>query len=695
MASFELTKKQVEANVLLGSPAAHTMLYGGSRSGKTFVIVRAILTRGLAYKSRHAVLRYRFNHLKGSVIYDTLPKVMGLCFPGVADHCHMDKSDWFYSLPNGSEIWFGGLDDKERTEKILGQEYCVDPAARVLTADLRWVPAKDLVIGQELIGFPEGLNGHCKLQSSFVQRSDVIQAERYRVTTDKGETIVSSRHQFVAHHDDRRHRNYRQFSWRMASQLKVGDRIRWTCDIWEVGETKEDGWFSGMLDGEGWCSRPARQVGVAQCRNSCLDALREWLRRNAIKYLENESGGVVGKKGPCIQLKACGLWPSLRLLGIARPKRLDARKIWDGCRSFRNAGHDATITKIESLGIGPVVALGTSSKTFIADGFLGHNSSMFLNECSQIPWPSRNIAMTRLAQKTQLRLKAYYDCNPPNDAHWTRRVFVDKSDPDTRTALKEPGNYASMLMNPEDNAENLPAGYIKELENLPERMRRRFLLGQFGTIHSGALWTLESLDIGRVLDGSLPDMQRIVIAIDPSGCSGPEDKRSDEVGIIVAGLGADGRAYVLEDLSGRFGPHQWGAIAASAFDRHQADVVVGETNYGGAMVAEVIKVARPRTPFKSVTGSRGKVVRAEPIAALYGVGDKVGKVSHVGFFPQLEDQMCGFTTAGYLGERSPDRADALVWALTELFPALSRPERKVALPPVEHTSFGQGQGWMR
>src|SRR5215213_6676566 len=99
------------------------MLYGGSRSGKTFLIVRAIVTRALAHQSRHACLRYRFNHIKASIVYDTLPKVMALCFPGVAEHSRLDRSDWFYRLPNGSEIWFGGLDDKDRTEKILGQEY--------------------------------------------------------------------------------------------------------------------------------------------------------------------------------------------------------------------------------------------------------------------------------------------------------------------------------------------------------------------------------------------------------------------------------------------------------------------------------------------------------------------------------------------------------------------------------------------
>jgi len=401
------------------------MLYGGSRSGKTFLILWAIVTRALAYQSRHAVLRYRFNHLKGSVIYDTLPKVMDLCFPGVADHCHMDKSDWFYTLPNGSEVWFGGLDDKERTEKILGQEY----------------------------------------------------------------------------------------------------------------------------------------------------------------------------------------------------------------------------------------------------------ATMFLNECSQIPWSSRNIAMTRLAQKTPLRLKAYYDCNPPSEVHWTCRVFVNKQDPETRTGLRDRDAYGSIVMNPSDNKANLPADYLKELEGLPERMRRRFLLGQFQGANENALWSYALLDKCRVLEGPLVDLQRIVIAVDPSGCSGEEDERSDEVGIVVVGLGTDGRAYLLEDLSGRYGPSQWGKLVVAAYNRHEADAIVAETNFGGAMVAEVIRAAQdasqPRIPFKEVRASRGKVVRAEPISALY----EQGKVSHVGYYEHLEDQLCAMTTAGYAGDRSPDRADALVWALNELFPGLTRREQ--------------------
>ncbi|MHC2163127.1 phage terminase large subunit family protein [Bradyrhizobium ottawaense] len=210
-------------------------------------------------------------------------------------------------------------------------------------------------------------------------------------------------------------------------------------------------------------------------------------------------------------------------------------------------------------------------------------------------------------------------------------------------------------------------------------MRARFLLGQFQSQVDNALWTIESLDKARVETG-LPDMQRIIIAVDPSGCSGPEDERSDEVGIVVAGLGVDGKGYVLEDLSGRFAPggqNGWGNIVATAFDRHDADCVVAETNYGGAMVQEVMKTARPRTPFHEVKASRGKAVRAEPVALLFDHG----KAMLAGTFPKLEDQLCSFTTAGYMGDRSPDRADAMVWALSEIFPAIAR-DRKIG--PVVH-----------
>jgi predicted phage terminase large subunit-like protein len=303
-------------------------------------------------------------------------------------------------------------------------------------------------------------------------------------------------------------------------------------------------------------------------------------------------------------------------------------------------------------------------------------ASIFFNECSQIQLGNRDIALTRLAQKTDLPLKCFADCNPPSKRHWTHRIFIEKIDPARHQPLRDPDNYAALLMNPGDNRENLPSDYIAELENLDERRRRRFLLGVFSDEDGSALCTLEMLDSGRLLDKSPPDMQRVVIAVDPSGCRGPDDLRSDEVGIIVAGLGTDGRAYILEDLSGRFGPDKWKTIVASAYGRWKADCVVAETNYGGAMVHEVICTASTDDgyplAFREVTASRGKVVRAEPIAALF----QQGKISLVGRFLDLENQLCSMTLAGYMGDRSPDRADAMVWALTSLFPAVVRESRK-------------------
>ena len=122
-----MTPRQEEIWRAIGYDVLHTLLYGGARRGKTFPIVKALVSRAIAHRSRHAILRYRFNHLKSSIVYDALPKVMVPCFPQLVEHSHLDKSDWFYSLPakddGHPEQWFGGLDDKERTEKILGNEY--------------------------------------------------------------------------------------------------------------------------------------------------------------------------------------------------------------------------------------------------------------------------------------------------------------------------------------------------------------------------------------------------------------------------------------------------------------------------------------------------------------------------------------------------------------------------------------------
>jgi phage terminase large subunit-like protein len=448
--AFTLTAKQAEAQETLNGGAQHVMLFGGSRSGKTFLIVRKIVQRALkAPGSRHAILRFRLSHIRQSIVQDTFPKVMSLCFPGVP--CELQKQELFATLPGGSQIWFGGLDDKARTEKILGSEY----------------------------------------------------------------------------------------------------------------------------------------------------------------------------------------------------------------------------------------------------------ASMFLNECSQIPWSSRNIAVTRLAQLVTdratgepLRLKMYYDCNPPSKGHWTYKVFRLHRDPDSQQLL-DPNDYASMQMNPKDNQENLSGDYIKTLEALPPRLRKRFLEGAFGETANNALFSDETLERWRNMDGELPDMLRVVVAVDPSGAEDEDNADNDEIGIIVAGLGIDGNGYCLEDLTVKCGPAVWGKIATTAYERWSADRVVAEVNFGGAMVGHVIQTARARTPFRKVTASRGKVVRAEPVASFVDQG----KVRLAGLFPELEEELCAFTTHGYMGERSPNRADAMIWAFADLFPELlvKRDDDKPANPqpaPFIHRS-GRGTDWMR
>jgi len=332
-------------------------------------------------------------------------------------------------------------------------------------------------------------------------------------------------------------------------------------------------------------------------------------------------------------------------------------------------------------------------------------ATMFLNEASQISWSARNLALTRLAQKCEyeingekqvLQLKMYYDLNPPSKAHWAYQVFHLGRDPETRQALADQHMFSWIKMNPVDNAENLNPDYIRELQNQSGRMRRRFLDGEYGEVAPGQLWTEEMIDRYRCDgDDELPEMQRIVVAIDPSGASDEDNKENDEIGIVVVGLGSDGRAYLMEDLTCKGGPGTWGAIAVSAYERHMADRIVAETNYGGDMVRFVVQAAKPGVPFKKLTASRGKVVRAEPIAGLH----EQGKIRFSGRFVDLEEELCAFTTTGYVGEGSPNRADAFVWAVTELFPSVMKMEKmKQKRDAVERRSAravaGGSTGWL-
>jgi hypothetical protein len=453
VSEFRLTPKQEEANRLLAGPQMHTLLYGGSRSTKTFLFIRGLIIRALkAPRSRHCALRFRLGHIKSSIVMDTFPKVMRLAFP--ERKYELNKSDLYATFENDSELWFGGLDDKERVEKILGNEY----------------------------------------------------------------------------------------------------------------------------------------------------------------------------------------------------------------------------------------------------------ASMLFNECSQIPLASRNLALTRLAQnvkqivngiESQLPLRAWYDENPPTKIHWTYRLFRLKIDPETRASLPDPENYACMQLNPRDNP-HLPPEYIKSLEAMSGRLRKRFLEGEFGDANPNALFSDEHMDKWRTLE-DLPEMLKIVVAVDPSGADDEDNQDNDEIGISVCGLGIDGKGYVLQDLTVKAGPATWGRVAVQAYMREKADRIVAEINFGGAMVGFVIKAAaakeRVKVPFRCLTASRGKAVRAEPVSSLF----ETGEVRLAGYFSQLEDELSGFTTnAGYVGENSPNRADAMIWAISDLFPALIRSldEKPKEVPPAPMIHRRSGTGWM-
>jgi phage terminase large subunit-like protein len=411
----KFTNIQQQAKILIAGPAKHVLLVGGSRSGKTFVALWAIALRAIASsQSRHVVLRFRFSHVKNTVVLDTFPKMMKMCFPEVS--YRLDKSDWYAEFSNGSQIWFGGLDDKDRSDKILGAEF----------------------------------------------------------------------------------------------------------------------------------------------------------------------------------------------------------------------------------------------------------STIFMNECSQITLSARDIALTRLSQNCsvdgsdkKLRLKALYDCNPPTKAHWTYKIFVKKMQ-GNGALLVNPDNYSYIVMNPKDNIENLPEDYLQELENLPPRMKQRFLEGKFAELAAGSLWNVDLIDNRRVL--TVPDMRRIVVAVDPSGAS-DESENNDATGIIVAGLGTDGLGYCLEDRTIKGPPSVWGKEVITAYHRNDADIIVAEKNYGGEMVRHVLQSLDPNVKIELVVATRGKVVRAEPISAIM----EQGRIWLHGRFEELEDELCSFTTDGVIG-KSPNRADAFVWAFSFLFP---------------------------
>lgn len=319
---------------------------------------------------------------------------------------------------------------------------------------------------------------------------------------------------------------------------------------------------------------------------------------------------------------------------------------------------------------------------------------------SKLIWPSGCISLVftadepeRLRGKQSEKLWADELAAWRYPEAWDQAMFGlrlgDKPQAVVTTTPRPVATVRTLIQNPNthitrgttyDNRDNLAPQFFSQLITKYEgtRLGRQELEAELLDDMPGALWSRPAIDDYRIHVSAAPDMRRIVVAVDPAVST---TERSDETGIVVAGVGEDGRGYVIADESGVYSPNEWGRRVASLVARHDADCVVCERNQGGDMVADVIRSAAPRVRVVEVTASKGKVTRAEPVAALY----EQGRVSHIGRHDMLEDQMAQFTVdfdrkaQGY----SPDRVDALVWAFTELFPriiSVKRPDRAAIQP---------------
>jgi phage terminase large subunit-like protein len=231
--------------------------------------------------------------------------------------------------------------------------------------------------------------------------------------------------------------------------------------------------------------------------------------------------------------------------------------------------------------------------------------------------------------------------------------------PLVKRLLAEPGTIVSRSRTA-DNAGNLAPNFLSAIvaRYAGTRLGRQELDAELIEERAGALWRRDTIEAARV--EAAPELLRIVVAVDPPAASGA---KADRCGIVAAGVAGDGVAYVLADATeGRLSPARWAKKAVDLYHALDADRIVAEANQGGEMVEAVIRQADEAAPVTRVRATRGKYTRAEPVAALY----EQGRVRHVGALPELEDEMCDFAPGGLSSGRSPDRLDALVWALSAL-----------------------------
>ena len=295
---------------------------------------------------------------------------------------------------------------------------------------------------------------------------------------------------------------------------------------------------------------------------------------------------------------------------------------------------------------------GTDDKDRIEKILGNEYSTIYANECSQIPFDAIVMLWTRLAESSGLSQRFYYDCNPPGKKHWSHLLFFDGKLPDGSPHALETGK---LQLNPKDNKENLTPEYLGALMALPKRQRQRFYEGLYLSDVEGALWTDIMVNAAKAKEPG--ELKKTVIAVDPSVSNNPG---SDECGIISASVDVYDDGVVHRDLSGKMSTREWAQAAVSAYHLDAANHIVAEKNQGGDLVRDAIHNVDPNVPVVLVHASKGKFARAEPVSQLY----ELLKVSHERDMPYLEAEMTEWIPKD--SRFSPNRLDALVYALTDL-----------------------------
>lgn len=301
------------------------------------------------------------------------------------------------------------------------------------------------------------------------------------------------------------------------------------------------------------------------------------------------------------------------------------------------------------------VWLGGTDASDRMDKLLGNEySTVYVNECSQVPFDAITLLESRLAENSGLQRRLYLDCNPMGKKHWTYQVFFEGVFPDGERCEWD---AAKIQVNPAHNLENLPVDYLKRLERLPKRQRQRFLEGLYLSDVEGALWTDQDINVSLAKEPA--ELVRTVIAVDPSVTARPG---SDECGIMVCSEDEDGDGVVHRDCSGKLSTPRWARRVVNLYELYSANRVVAEANQGGDLVRDVIQNIDPSIRVDLVHAHVGKVARAEPVAGLY----EQGRIAHERRMPELEAELTETVFDDKL-KVSPNRLDALTVGLTALF----------------------------